>query len=666
MNTTTSGLDILNMDQNRISVPAATHVPSLPVESTAPAAEAVVEPAAEAVVEPAAEAVVEPEMVNTLDAPDVAASIPDVFTPSINMCTIAREAPEHLRDRKLASINLPSRAIKILSKVGVHTIADLAAADYPKLIDLQGFGLKCVKETKERLHTFITSNAIEVQSGLIEHSATIMHAIQYIFETLPDRHRDILMRRIGLINGRETLNDIAIDYQVSRERVRQIERDAILLVEANLEWVRCITAKIADLMKDPPQAISLLMVARIDPWFEGLATIPHAVYRLFDLLAPDIIHIVTIDDVIYFSRLDKKQWHQILGDANKAVFKQAKIGMTAAACRQIAIANLPNEVAEFADVLWNHVRSDLQFTNAEEGEPTLLAIGSNTRALVTAILNEAETPIHFKEINRLLSARKNASCDDRLTLFIASQVGLLFDRGTYGMTRHIPYTENEMDRLIRATELIAITKSAEKPQWHTEEVMETVIEQGVVPMDRMTSYILTMAMNRSDRVKYLGRGMWTLNDGSDEVERIQVTEIAEAILEEYGSPMTGSEILKLVRERRGGSRWLQIADAGRLVRIDSGLWGLNDRDIPIKARDQPSLLDHMESVLKIKGQDVFVNDIWDVFHIPLTVTKEVVFSLAGRDKRFYLSKGHWIGLVAGYGPHDLNKPEKDDIEQIIE
>ncbi|MFA5358465.1 MAG: sigma factor-like helix-turn-helix DNA-binding protein [Patescibacteria group bacterium] len=51
-----------------------------------------------------------------------------------------------------------------------------------------------------------------------------------LFDLLSSREKDVLTRRHGLVNGskrKETLEKIGQDYKVTRERVRQIERDGI-------------------------------------------------------------------------------------------------------------------------------------------------------------------------------------------------------------------------------------------------------------------------------------------------------------------------------------------------------------------------------------------------------------------------------------------------------
>ena len=65
---------------------------------------------------------------------------------------------------------------------------------------------------------------IDADSG---QGQTTFEIISAILPELNDRHRDILKRRYGFDGPVETLGEIGADYEVSRERIRQIENIAI-------------------------------------------------------------------------------------------------------------------------------------------------------------------------------------------------------------------------------------------------------------------------------------------------------------------------------------------------------------------------------------------------------------------------------------------------------
>ena len=58
--------------------------------------------------------------------------------------------------------------------------------------------------------------------------------IEGILSSLPERHRDIIVRRYGLFNTKaQSLDDVSKAYGITRERVRQIENAAIKMLKTN-------------------------------------------------------------------------------------------------------------------------------------------------------------------------------------------------------------------------------------------------------------------------------------------------------------------------------------------------------------------------------------------------------------------------------------------------
>ena len=54
---------------------------------------------------------------------------------------------------------------------------------------------------------------------------TVCHS--NLLKDLPERQKDVLSRRFGLRGERQTLESIGRNYDITRERVRQIEEDGL-------------------------------------------------------------------------------------------------------------------------------------------------------------------------------------------------------------------------------------------------------------------------------------------------------------------------------------------------------------------------------------------------------------------------------------------------------
>ena len=94
--------------------------------------------------------------------------------------------------------------------------------------ELQPVGIN--EMTEEELHSAIerSANTEEVFAGQELDSIEVSTALERILGDLDRREQEIIARRFGL-DGREveTLEQIALDYGVTRERIRQIEENAI-------------------------------------------------------------------------------------------------------------------------------------------------------------------------------------------------------------------------------------------------------------------------------------------------------------------------------------------------------------------------------------------------------------------------------------------------------
>jgi len=60
-----------------------------------------------------------------------------------------------------------------------------------------------------------------------------------LLKDLPGRQRDVLSRRFGLKGERQTLESVGKNYQITRERVRQIEEDGLKGLAKKLEDPQC-------------------------------------------------------------------------------------------------------------------------------------------------------------------------------------------------------------------------------------------------------------------------------------------------------------------------------------------------------------------------------------------------------------------------------------------
>jgi RNA polymerase primary sigma factor len=83
----------------------------------------------------------------------------------------------------------------------------------------------------------IADSSAQSASNEVEAGDSFTNVIEAMKARLSDQQYNILMRRFGLKKGDkgETLEEIAVDYGVTRERIRQIQKAALKLVKKELE-----------------------------------------------------------------------------------------------------------------------------------------------------------------------------------------------------------------------------------------------------------------------------------------------------------------------------------------------------------------------------------------------------------------------------------------------
>lgn len=160
--------------------------------------------------------------------------------------------PEHCKSQQdilsmgLEYLSLSSRSINALTRSGITTIGGVAIKKPHELWALENLGKKSVEEILaaiEKLKISQESNSTsqcptEPVSSIKHHELSYLAVLTHIendYETsllsISEKHdlivKGILKNRILNPNARMTLEDLAKKYDLTRERVRQIERDGI-------------------------------------------------------------------------------------------------------------------------------------------------------------------------------------------------------------------------------------------------------------------------------------------------------------------------------------------------------------------------------------------------------------------------------------------------------
>lgn len=183
--------------------------------------------------------------------------------------------PPPARGLKLNELPISVRLEGVLQTLGHQTLGDLNKVDVRLLLAEKNCGRTTILELKEIVRRasdgeFAISAKRDLNSNLLE----ISRSIDQAFTKLSKRDKKIYeMRLVGKNGRRRTLEQIGTEFKMTRERVRQIIREATqkIVRGGGPRFVRALEAVAADCVKKDIQ----LTLPQLAQWYEKLAGLAH-------------------------------------------------------------------------------------------------------------------------------------------------------------------------------------------------------------------------------------------------------------------------------------------------------------------------------------------------------------------------------------------------------
>lgn len=560
-------------------------------------------------------------------------------------CILARAAPPWLADRELASLGLSVRVENVLRVSGITTARDLAGWSPEALLKLENFGRKSLRDTLQALMAALNEGPPRAATAdALPESGRLLTEVCRTLLSFTDRERDVLVRRLGFETAPETLQDIADSYGVTRERIRQIEARAIKKWIRESAWDDILEQKISRMLIGRSFPLPVAGVEAIDAWFEGMSSHRLFFRNLVQAICGDRIHMIHIDGLYYFSLMTQETWEQLVSEALALLSSGAGREWSEDYARSLVHGLLPDTAKEFGTLLWERSSRLCHFSAAQDGSRILTSYGRGAEHIVEAILVESDIPLHYTEIAERARLREGRSLDVRRAHNAAANVSLLFGRGTYGLARHIPLSDEQMT-LVRTEAEDIVCSEAHGRQWHTSEILSDISERMDGGFEGLDKYVLDIALAKSPMVKPLGKMTWiAANADVNDQSRIDVHQAVIAIVQAAGRPLSTSEIKERLTAVRGVNEFFQISPTDPLIRVQPGWWGINDRDVPFSRQEQRELVEQLVHVLDEKQSGIHASELPDVLPLQDCPT-DAFLSIASQDERFRLAQGRYVYLA---------------------
>lgn len=556
-------------------------------------------------------------------------------------CEMARATPPWLAAEPLSSLDLTVRITNVFRDRNIQTVADLQALTPADLRTFANFG-----RTSIRHLTIILQKAVLAgpPGPELDHEQptgdTLLDSVRATLAACAERERDILTRRMGLDREPQTLQQISESYGITRERVRQIEQKVTGRLVRKEVWDDILATKLKKMLTDREFPLPLIGAEALDPWFEDVGSQRTAVRYLIANMCATGAAVVEIAGVEYLSFLSLEEWQQIVSSARHLLAGGVGAGWSKTECERYVAALLPDRSKEFGSLLWQTVSGWCHFAD-DGGGGVLTGYGRGADQLIEAVLQESETPLHYREIALRAANRGSREVDERRAHSAAAEVGLLFAPGTYGLLKHLSVTRTEREAMADEAAEIVLSGGTDR-QWHTSELLDELRARGVDFPETFDKYQLDIALKQQGVLAPLGRMVWASSQPLGENARVEVRQAVIALLKQAGRPLTQDELRQRLIAIRGINQGMQFAAQDPIIKLDPSTWALNDRDISVKRPDQPAFLDGLVSKLRARGSGVHIRECSEVFGTE--VPPRALFCLASSDPRMQVTPGRFLIL----------------------
>ena len=565
-------------------------------------------------------------------------------------CELARAAPPWLAERDLTTLNLSVRANNAFRVSEIETVRDLTAWSPEALLKQRNFGRKSLRYLLQALNAALVEGLPRFSAAdSVRETGQLLTEVRKSLLSFTGREHDVLVRRLGFEMPPQTLQQVADDHEVTRERIRQIEARATQKWIREFSWDDILEQKITRLLIGRSFPLPVAGVEAVDSWFDGVSSHLEFFKNFVQAVCKDGIHFIEIDGLCYISLMDQDFWEQTASEAVALLSSGAGREWREEDARSLVHGLLPDTAREFGPLLWDRASRLCHFSVEPDGSRVLTSYGRGAEQLVEAILAESETPLHYTEIAERAGRRQGKSLDLRRAQSAAANIGFLFAPGTFGLARHVPLSDEQMSCIRTVAEDIVCSETSGR-QWHSSEVFSELLERLDGDFDGLDKYVLNIALAKSRRLKSLGKMTWAeAKQDTDDRTRIDIHQAVIAIVKAAGCPLSTGEIKKRLTAVRGVSEFFQIFPVAPLVRVRPGIWGINDRDVPLSSEEQAGLVEELIQILEEQQRGIHASELSEALLLK-DCPPDAFLSLAAQDGRLKIAQGRYVYLAKWGSP----------------
>lgn len=567
--------------------------------------------------------------------------------------------------KKVERLGLSVRSSNCLQNNNIILIGDLVVQTENQLLSLPDLGRGSVNELKmalenENLHFGMKlrfwpiENADEVASQheykLAHQNEEILlnHFNNFLQKLDNSRTLKIMEARLGMNGKTKTLEEVAQDLKITRERVRQIQKKITMKILKNEFWSKVLQIRLNKILTNTIEPLFLDTLEQEDPWFSGFGDKP----LLLENILLEYSHIENLNFIPHenrklISRISYEHLQKIQRELIEMLDHSLDTEHTIDDVEMFVQYELAKKgAAELTPILLEALSKNLNFSIIN-GDLRLVSVGNSLASQLKVILEEASSPLHFEEITSLYEKKFGIPVSTRYVhaCLVSSTSFHLLGRGSYGLPKHLLIPDDDQKYILDRVEDIILSGLPQR-QWHTKDLIDKLEPSS--NSDVLNAYSINCILKSSKKLSYLGKFSWKVRSNEAENEdRVHIQREIYRILKEVGHALHITELQNLVSKARGvGSFFLPISNK-LYSRVNPSTWGLLERDFVLNLSEQADLKDFLFDILSNNGVALHKTELLGTIRnltLPIDITDNIVLGILVSDNRFKPWHGGYVGL----------------------
>ena len=582
---------------------------------------------------------------------------------------LAKQLPEWTIATSIHDLPLTVRCRNVIEDQGLQTISDLTLWSAESAKSWRNFGRQSMKDLADALRRYVAAGPGQLASSEALPSTMDLPPLLQCLESallhLFPRDSNVLRFRWGYQSGNKmTLEEIASQMDVTRERIRQIELKATRKLSAEYPWTTSIGERIRLLLRRRTEPLFLHFLEIEDSWFEGFAQKPTLLASLLDAFNADDCHVLVANRSSIISHISQDVWDTTKVTIVETLKQRRAEKLEIGTVRLLIEAMLP-KAAELATVMFDEIRDQLNFVCRNDRDE-LASVGKKVITTVMTVLEEADEPLHYSEVWKLCEVRLGRPLQRQYVHNTLMSIdALYYDRGTYGTWKHFPLQKSHQDFIVEAIDELVRANGFDR-QWHTEELLGRLGDEYEWLAVDLNKNLLDLLLRRTSSLKPVGRMVWIPKDSGSTIRegRIDIVDASVRILMDAGRPMRIAEIRSTMQTSRGLGNYFQLHSTRELTRTAPGLWGLVRRDFDLDDQHYDRLIDKSIQIVSSRGEMMETEEIDRVLRtegvVPDGLSQFALVSLLQTSRVLHVFRGHMVGLA------DWASYEEQENDALIE